>query len=240
MAPSAPGLLSTTKRWPRLVSTPADIVRNMASETLPAANGMTTRMGLLGPTRAQAARRSGMPKCVSPPRAPLKRADSILGRPMSDDKFGVLFVCTGNICRSPTAEAIFRKLAEDAGMAGAVTADSAGTHGYHVGEPPDPRAQAAAAKRGYDLSALRARRIEGSDFQRFDLVLAMDQDHYAILARMAGSSAGHKLKLMMSYAERFKERDVPDPYYGGPQGFERVLDLLEDAASGLLRSLRKD
>jgi len=159
---------------------------------------------------------------------------------MSDDKFGVLFVCTGNICRSPTAEAIFRKLAEDAGMAGAVIADSAGTHAYHVGEPPDLRAQAAAAKRGYDLSALRARRIEGADLKRSDLILAMDQDHYAILARMAGSSAGHKLKMMMSYARRFEEREVPDPYYGGPQGFERVLDLLEDAASGLLESLRKD
>ena len=158
---------------------------------------------------------------------------------MSGDKFGVLFVCTGNICRSPTAEAIFRKLAADAGIADVVTADSAGTHGYHVGDPPDPRALAAAAKRGYDLSTLRARRIEGADFQRFDLVLAMDQDHYAILERMAGEPAGHKLKLMMSYAQRFKERDVPDPYYGGPQGFERVLDLLEDAASGLLRSLRK-
>jgi protein-tyrosine phosphatase len=159
---------------------------------------------------------------------------------MSDDKFGVLFVCTGNICRSPTAEAIFRKLAEDAGMAGAVTADSAGTHAYHVGEPPDLRAQAAAARRGYDLSALRARRIEGADLKRSDLILAMDQDHYAILARMAGSSAGHKLKMMMSYARRFEEREVPDPYYGGPQGFERVLDLLEDSASGLLESLRKD
>jgi len=159
---------------------------------------------------------------------------------MSDDKFGVLFVCTGNICRSPTAEAIFRKLAEDAGMAGAVTADSAGTHAYHVGEPPDPRAQAAAAKRGYHLSALRARRIEGADFRRFDLILAMDQDHYAILARMAGSSAGHKLKMMMSYARRFEERDVPDPYYCGPQEFERVLDLLEDATKGLLESLRRD
>jgi len=157
---------------------------------------------------------------------------------MSCNKFGVLFVCTGNICRSPTAEAIFRKLATDAGMA--VTADSAGTHGYHVGEPPDPRAQKAAAKRGYDLSALRARTIEGADFRRFDLILAMDQEHHAILSRIAGSSAEHKLKLMMSYARRFKERDVPDPYYGGPQGFERVLDMLEDAAKGLLESLHRD
>ena len=159
---------------------------------------------------------------------------------MSGNKFGVLFVCTGNICRSPTAEAIFRRLAADAGMAEAVTADSAGTHGYHVGEPPDPRSQKAAAKRGYDLSALRARTIEDADFQRFDLILAMDQEHYATLSRIAGAAAGRKLKLMMSYARRFKERDVPDPYYGGPQGFERVLDMLEDAAKGLLESLRRD
>jgi len=158
---------------------------------------------------------------------------------MSGNEFGVLFVCTGNICRSPTAEAIFRKLAADAGMAETVTADSAGTHGYHVGEPPDPRAQAAAAKRGYDLSGLRARRFEQADFQRFALILAMDQDHYSILSRMARPPAGDKLKLMMSYARRFSEQEVPDPYYGGAQGFERVLDMLEDAARGLLESLRK-
>ena len=159
---------------------------------------------------------------------------------MSGKKFGVLFVCTGNICRSPSAEAIFRKLAADSGMSQTVTADSAGTHGYHVGEPPDPRAQKAAAKRGYDLSALRARTIEDADFQRFDLILAMDQEHYAILTRIAGSAADHQVKLMMSYARLFKELDVPDPYYGGPQGFERVLDMLEDAAKGLLESLRRD
>ncbi len=159
---------------------------------------------------------------------------------MSGNKFGVLFVCTGNICRSPTAEAIFRKLAADSGMAETVTAGSAGTHGYHVGEPPDPRAQKAAARRGYDLSALRARTVADADFQRFDLILAMDHEHHAILSRIAGSAADHKLKLMMSYARRFKERDVPDPYYGGPQGFEQVLDMLEDAAKGLLESLRRD
>jgi len=157
---------------------------------------------------------------------------------MSGNRFGVLFVCTGNICRSPTAEAIFRKLAGEAGMGETLLADSAGTHGYHIGEPPDPRAQDAAAKRGYDLSGLRARRVEQDDFQRFDLILAMDRDHHSILLRMARPSAARKLKLMMSYARRFKEEDVPDPYYGGPPGFERVLDMLEDAAGGLLESLR--
>jgi protein-tyrosine phosphatase len=157
---------------------------------------------------------------------------------MSGNKFSVLFVCTGNICRSPTAEGIFRKLASDAGMA--VLADSAGTHGYHVGEPPDARSQAAAAKRGYDLGDLRARRFEQDDFDRFDLILAMDRDHQAILSRMAKPLEAHKLKLMMSYARNFKEQEVPDPYYGGSGGFERVLDMLEDAVRGLLESLQKD
>ncbi|HEY6241362.1 MAG TPA: low molecular weight protein-tyrosine-phosphatase [Burkholderiales bacterium] len=155
-------------------------------------------------------------------------------------KFSVLFVCTGNICRSPTAEAIFRKLAADAGMAQTVLADSAGTHGYHVGKPPDHRAQAAAAKRGYDLADLRGRVFEQADFDRFDLILAMDWDHHSILSRLAQPSAAHRLKLMMSYARRFKEQEVPDPYYGGPRGFERVLDMLEDAVRGLLESLQKD
>ena len=155
---------------------------------------------------------------------------------MRGDPFGVLFVCTGNICRSPTAEGVFRKLVADAGMSGGILADSAGTHGYHIGEPPDVRAQSAAAKRGYDLSALRARRVERADFERFDLIVAMDRGHLAILSRMAGP-ATHKLKLMMSYASRFNEEDVPDPYYGGAQDFEQVLDLLEDGARGLLESI---
>jgi len=151
----------------------------------------------------------------------------------------VLFVCTGNICRSPTAEGIFRKLAADAGVADAIRADSAGTHDYHLGEPPDRRAQETAAKRGYDLSGLRARKVERADFQRFDLILAMDRDHHAILARIAQPSTGHKLKMMMSYARRFREEEVPDPYYGGAKGFELVLDMLEDASQGLLEALIK-
>lgn len=152
----------------------------------------------------------------------------------------VLFVCTGNICRSPTAEGIFSKLVSDAGLAHLVSAESAGTHGYHVGEPPDPRAQDAAARRGYDLSGLRARRVLQEDFHRFDLVLAMDREHEAILARMAQPSSGHRLRLMMSYARRFSQDEVPDPYYGGPRSFELVLDMLEDASRGLLETLLKD
>jgi len=158
---------------------------------------------------------------------------------MPGNGFKVLFVCTGNICRSPTAEAIFRKLTADAGLGDVILADSAGTHGYHVGEPPDSRARAAASQRGYDLSALRARKVEHTDFQRFDLILAMDRDHHSILSRLAQPSNGHKLKLVMSYARRFREDEVPDPYYGGPQGFERVLDMLEDASQGLLETLRQ-
>lgn len=150
----------------------------------------------------------------------------------------VLFVCTGNICRSPTAEGVFRKLVADAGLADRITADSAGTHAYHVGEPPDRRTQLAARSRGYDLSGLRARRVARDDFHRFDLVLAMDREHHEILAGIVPPGAGHKLRLMMEFARRSARDEVPDPYYGGPDGFELVLELLEDAAEGLLETLR--
>jgi protein-tyrosine phosphatase len=150
----------------------------------------------------------------------------------------VLFVCTGNICRSPTAEGVFRKLVADAGLADRIRADSAGTHAYHVGEPPDRRTQLAARSRGYDLSELRARRVARDDFRHFDLVLAMDREHREILGGLAPPSAGHKLRLMMEFARRSAHDEVPDPYYGGPEGFELVLDLLEDAAEGLLETLR--
>ena len=150
----------------------------------------------------------------------------------------VLFGCTGNICRSPTAEGVFRKLVADAGLADRIAADSAGTHGYHVGLPPDARTVAAARRRGYDLSGLRARKVGTEDFLRFDLLLAMDREHREILAHLAPPAAGHKVKLMMGFARAAAHEEVPDPYYGGPEGFELVLDLLEDAAAGLLEALR--
>jgi protein-tyrosine phosphatase len=149
----------------------------------------------------------------------------------------VLFVCTGNICRSPTAEGVFNKLVHDAGLHETITADSAGTHGYHVGEPPDERTCRAATRRGYDLMHLRARKFERADFHRFDLVVAMDKENHAHLARVAPPSEGHKLKMMMQYAKGFREIEVPDPYYGGSRGFDLVLDMLEDASRGLLEAI---
>jgi protein-tyrosine phosphatase len=149
---------------------------------------------------------------------------------------GILFVCTGNICRSPTAHGVFQHMVRAAGLAARLRVDSAGTHDYHVGEPPDARAQAHARRRGYDLSALRARQVTHRDFADFDRILAMDRGHLAILRRRA--PAGYEgLGLFMDYAEPSPGPDVPDPYYGGDAGFERVLDMIELAASGLLRSL---
>jgi protein-tyrosine phosphatase len=150
----------------------------------------------------------------------------------------VIFVCTGNICRSPTAEGIFLHKVARAGLSHLIEVDSAGTHGYHIGEAPDERSVKHAGRRGYDLSALRARRFAKDDFHRFDLVLAMDAGHHEHLSRLMQPSNGHKLKMMLEYSPRFRsQREVPDPYYGGPEGFEQVLDMLEDAADGLLREL---
>jgi protein-tyrosine phosphatase len=152
-------------------------------------------------------------------------------------RYAVLFCCTGNICRSPTAEGLFTKKVIDAGLAGRMLIDSAGTHGYHVGEPPDARTQTAARARGYDLSGLRARRVERADFDRFDLVLAMDHDNRAVLSRLCPPLGDAKLKLMMDYARSYTAPDVPDPYEGGPEDFELVLDMLEDATEGLLETI---
>lgn len=154
---------------------------------------------------------------------------------MSAKQFGVCFVYTGNICRSLTAAGVFMEMAAKP-LPGLIV-DSAGTHGYHVGERPDPRAIAAAARRGYDISGLRARKFERSDFDRFDLVVVMDHGHKTFLARIAEPSQEYKLKMMMAYSRRFGEIDVPDPYYGGTDRFERVLDLIEDAAMGLVEAL---
>lgn len=149
-------------------------------------------------------------------------------------KTRILLVCMGNICRSPTAEGVLRTFVEREGLLGQVEIDSAGTHGYHVGEPPDPRTVKAAARRGYDLSPLRARRVGEFDFMRFDHVLAMDRENLALLQQACPPHLRHKLGLFLQFSANFDEDEVPDPYYGGPQGFERVLDLVEDGAQGVV------
>lgn len=146
----------------------------------------------------------------------------------------ILFVCMGNICRSPTAEGVFRSLVQERAPHLALEIDSAGTHDYHVGEPPDSRAIAAAARRGIDLRGLRARQVGDEDFERFDLILAMDRLNYVTLLDRAPETSRERIRLFMQYAGDTSEEDVPDPYYGGPLGFEQVLDLAEEAAAGLL------
>ena len=149
----------------------------------------------------------------------------------------VLFVCMGNICRSPTAEGVFSVIVERAGLQDKIGIDSAGTHAYHVGEPPDPRAQKSAKARGIDISHLRARRAIEQDFERFDYVLAMDLDNLGNLQTICPPDQQAKLSLFLDYASHADIREVPDPYYGGPLGFERVLDMVEDAAQGLLQTI---
>jgi protein-tyrosine phosphatase len=146
----------------------------------------------------------------------------------------VLFVCMGNICRSPTAEGVFRRLVAERAPELAIEIDSAGTHDYHVGEAPDRRAIAAAARRGIDLSSLRARVVEESDFERFDLLIAMDRLNHATLLDRSPTQYRERVRLFLEFAPAIDEEDVPDPYYGGPVGFERVLDLAVVAAQGLL------
>lgn len=149
----------------------------------------------------------------------------------------ILFFCMGNICRSPTADGVMRAKLKAAGLD--IEVDSAGTHGYHVGAPPDERSQEHALKRGYDLSPLRARQLVAEDFNRFDLALAMDGDNLAHAEALCPPGQRHRLKLLLDYAPAAGKRHVPDPYYGGEAGFEEVLDLVEVACDGLLASLRK-
>jgi protein-tyrosine phosphatase len=149
----------------------------------------------------------------------------------------ILFVCMGNICRSPTAEGVFRKLVQERAPHLQVEIDSAGTHAYHVGEPPDRRAIAAAARRGIDLSGLRARMVDEADFEGFDLLVAMDQLNREVLLDRSPDEYRERVRLMLEFAPSVDVDDVPDPYYGGPVGFEHVLDLVEEASKGLIDEL---
>jgi protein-tyrosine phosphatase len=151
----------------------------------------------------------------------------------------ILFVCLGNICRSPSAEAVLRAIAAREAPELHIEVDSAGTAGYHIGDPPDARSQAAALRRGYDMSPLRARIVEPSDFERFDLILAMDENNLNVLRQRAPEAHRERVRLFLDFAPESGMGEVPDPYYGGPAGFEHVLDLVEDAARGLIAHLRE-
>jgi protein-tyrosine phosphatase len=153
------------------------------------------------------------------------------------NKIRILFVCLGNICRSPTAEGVFRHLVEKQGLADRILIDSAGTGEWHIGAPPDSRACKAAATRGYDLTKLRARQVTRKDFESFDYVLAMDDENVRALERIAPRELRHKIRLFTDFGSK-RAAGVPDPYGGGQRGFEVVLDLVEDAADGLLRHIR--
>ncbi|MEN8178379.1 MAG: low molecular weight protein-tyrosine-phosphatase [Pseudomonadota bacterium] len=151
----------------------------------------------------------------------------------------VLFVCMGNICRSPTAQGVFRGLVEKEGLSHLISTDSAGTIDYHIGKSPDRRARETAVKRGMDISDLRARQAIAEDFLEFDYVLAMDRDNYAELQAICPTGHEEKLHLFLDFAPHLQQREVPDPYYGGRAGFERVFDMVEEAAAGLLNRIKQ-
>jgi protein-tyrosine phosphatase len=153
------------------------------------------------------------------------------------ENISVLFVCMGNICRSPTGQGVFETLVQSQNLEDRILVDSAGTHAYHVGEQPDARSQQAAFARGIDLSGQRARRVSTEDFERFDYVLAMDKSNYDDLYRMASPVQRKRLYLFMDFAPKWGVKEVPDPYYGGSNGFERVLDMVEAASQGLLEEI---
>jgi protein-tyrosine phosphatase len=149
-------------------------------------------------------------------------------------RYRVLFVCMGNICRSPTAHGVFQRQVDERGWGHWLQVDSAGTHNYHPDSPPDERSQAHARRRGYDLAALRARQVQDADFETFDLILAMDRDNLAELQARCPSAHQGKLRRLTEFCQTHTADVVPDPYYGGSGGFERVLDLVEDACAGLV------
>ena len=152
----------------------------------------------------------------------------------------IIFVCMGNICRSPMAEGVFQHLLDSAGLTEAIYVDSAGTHSYHIGAPPDTRSQATALRRGVDLRRLRARQVIAADLAEFDYVLAMDRDNFAHLLQLCPTAELRgRIRLFLDFAPGLPEQEVPDPYYGGPTGFERVMDLIEEAAQGLLAEVRQ-
>ncbi|SMG63277.1 Low molecular weight protein-tyrosine-phosphatase (PTPase) (Small, acidic phosphotyrosine protein phosphatase) (PY protein phosphatase), partial [methanotrophic bacterial endosymbiont of Bathymodiolus sp.] len=151
----------------------------------------------------------------------------------------VLFVCMGNICRSPTAEGVFKKLIQEEQLQKLFSVDSAGTHAYHIGDSPDLRSQRAAKERKVDLSKLRARKVIMGDFEDYDYLLAMDGDNHAIMMESCPEELQYKIQLFLDYAPHLDTNEVPDPYYGGTYGFERVLDLIEEASVGFLDQLKK-
>jgi protein-tyrosine phosphatase len=158
---------------------------------------------------------------------------------MSSPEFKILFICMGNICRSPTAEGVFRKKLTEHLLHTRVLVDSAGTHNYHPDSPPDPRSQMHALRRGYDLSTLRARQVRHTDFEHFDLLLTMDWDNRALLEERCPPTLQHKIRGFAEFLPKTQASVIPDPYYGGDQGFEHVLDLVEEASEGLMELVKK-
>ncbi len=155
-------------------------------------------------------------------------------------KVSVLFVCMGNICRSPTAEGVFKDVVKKAKLSDKIIIDSAGTHAYHIGESPDRRSQSTARKHGIELSSQKARKVLIEDFDRFDYIIAMDRSNYEDLKRLAGNDEQiKKISLFMSYSTAWNNDEVPDPYYGGSNGFEQVFEMVHSASQGLLRHIQK-
>lgn len=152
----------------------------------------------------------------------------------------VMFVCLGNICRSPTAHGVFQQRVEDARLADQITVASSGTSAYHIGEPPDSRSQQAAEQRGYDLSWIQAQQVSLDDLESYDYILAMDRSNLSALKQLAPASHHNKLRLFLSFDQQQPIQEVPDPYYGGVSGFDNVLDLIEGAALGLLQEIKQE